>query len=148
MPRDGKRGPRNYGPRGCLLTVASVAALVIFFEVFYGMLDIWSPDQAQIQSAANDLVRRQLADEPITALTVAVIHSRKKRFSLTTDRWAVEGEVIVRDAETEERSRKPYVAVLHTICGDHLDLSCWVLEQLTYGDQIIRLRESPGSVIN
>lgn len=142
------RKPKNYGPRGCLLTIALIVALVIFFEVFYGMFDLWAPDHAQIQSAANDLVRRQLSDETISALTVTNIHSRKKRFSLSTDRWAVEGEFTLSGSDGSEPVSRPYVAILHTVCSDHTVLRCWVLEQLAYDDRILRLRESPGSVIN
>lgn len=142
------RKPRNYGPRGCLLTIALIGALVIFFEVFYGMFDLWAPDHVQIQSAANDLVRRQLADETISALTVTTIHSRKKRFSLSTDRWAVEGELTLPGPEGGAPERHAYVAIVHAVCSDHASLHCWVLEQLSYGDRIIRLREAPGSVIN
>ncbi len=142
------RRPRNYGPRGCLLTLVLVAALVLFFEVFYGMLDLWSPSADRIQAVANDLVRRQLTDQPIMALTVSAIHSRKKRFSLSTDRWAIEGDVILAETGDDLAGHHPYVAILHTVCDDHNDQRCWVLEQLTYGERIIRLRELPGSVIN
>lgn len=142
------RKPRNYGPRGCLLTLALIAGTVLFFEVAYEMLDRRSPDSDRIQAVTNDLVRRQLIDQPIMGITVAVIHSRKKRFSLSTDRWAVEGEVILATTAEADSERRAYVAILHTICDDHVDQRCWVLEQLTYGDRIMRLREPPSSVIN
>ncbi len=143
-----RRRPRSYGRRGCLMTLALIAALVLFFEVAYEAFDRRSPSSDRIQAMTNDLVRQQLIDQPIMAVTVAVIHSRKKRFSLSTDRWAVEGNVIIGETGDVEPDHRPYVAVLHTVCDDHLDQRCWVLEQLTYGDRIIRLREAPGSVIN
>lgn len=142
------RTPRSYGPRGCLLTLVLIGVLVLFFEVFYDMLDRNAPSTDQLQTVANDFVRRQLIDQPIAALTVVAIHSRKKRFSISTDRWAVEGEVLLRATGSGDAVRRPYVAVLHRVCDDLSDPRCWVLEQLTYGDEIIRLRDAPGSVIN
>jgi len=125
-----------------------IAALILFFEVAYEKLDWRSPDADRIQVMTNELVRELLADEPITGLTVVTIHSRKKRFSLSTDRWAIEGDVILAAPEGEQPDRRPYVAILHTLCDEHVDRRCWLLEQLTYGDRIIRLHEAPGSVIN
>lgn len=81
-------------------------------------------------------------------LTVASIHSRKKRFSLSTDRWAVEGDVVLDEGSGNPPARRPYVAILHTLCADHIERRCWVLEQLTYGEEIMRLRTPPSSVIN
>ncbi len=135
---------RNYGTRGCLLTIAIIAALVLLLETLFGWLDQRSPGLARIQAMANELVCRQLIDEPVMALTVHAIHRRKKRFTLTTERWAVEGEVILEGA----RPRVPYLALVHMICDDPIERACWVLEQLTYGDRIIRLRGRAGSVIN
>jgi flavin reductase (DIM6/NTAB) family NADH-FMN oxidoreductase RutF len=142
------RRPRSYGPRGCLLTLALVAALVLFFEFAYEAIDWRSPSSDRIQAATNDLVRRELVEQPIIALTVTAIHSRKKRFSLSTDRWAIEGEVVLAEAEDGAPDRHPYVAIVHTVCDDHIDRRCWVLEQLTYRDRIIRLQDAPDSVIN
>lgn len=147
MARAG-RAPRSYGPRGCLLTLTLLAALVLFFEVAYEMIDWRSPDADRIQAMTNDLVRELLFDQPIDTLTVSTIHSRKKRFSLSTDRWAIEGDVVLEQTGEAQPERRPYVAILHTVCSKHGDRRCWVLEQLTYGERVIRLREAPGSVIN
>ena len=142
------RTPRSYGPRGCLLTLALIAALVLFFEVAYDAFDRRSPSADRIQAMTNDLVRRQLSDQAIMVLTVTAIHSRKKRFSLSTDRWAIEGDVILAETAEAGSERRPYIAIVHTVCDDHIDRRCWVLEQLSYGDQILRLQEPPESVIN
>ncbi len=98
---------------------------------------------------ANQLVRNQLITEPVMALTVASVHTRKARFTLYTDRWAVEGEVVLQpDEDGTQPRREPYVAVLHTICDDPIDSKCWILERLTYGDRTIRLDDAKRSVIN
>ena len=130
------------------MTVALIAATVLFFEVIYEKFDRRSPSAGRIQAMTYDLVRRQLIDQPIMGLTVATIHSRKKRFSLSTDRWAVEGDVVLAEGTDTGPARRPYVAILHTICDDHIDRRCWVLEQLTFGEEMMRLREPPNSVIN
>jgi hypothetical protein len=138
----------NWGPRGCLIALALVAALALLLETLYGWIDRRSPGTERIEAMTNRLVRLQLADEPVVALTVAAIHARRKRFTWAADRWAVEGAVILDEGTPESRPRVPYVAVVHTVCDDHLDRACWVIEQLTYGERIIKLRPAPGSVIN
>jgi hypothetical protein len=121
---------------------------VLLLETLFGWLDERSPGLRRIEAMANELVRRELIDEPVLALTVRAIHTRKKRFTLMTERWAVEGEVILDGGAPEARPRVPYLALVHMICDDAYDHACWVLEQLTYGDRILRLRGRAGSVIN
>ncbi|MDP6951326.1 MAG: hypothetical protein QGF53_01065 [Alphaproteobacteria bacterium] len=136
---------RDYGPRGCLLTLAAMAAIVLVLEFAIGWSDRLGPGVERIQSVANEKVRRQLIEEDIAAITVRGVHPRRKRFTLLTERWAVEGDVIMAGAEGR---RVPYLALLHMTCSDAFDRRCWVLEQLTYGTHIMRLEGEAGSVID
>ena len=138
----------NWGPRGCLAVLALVAAFALALELLFGWIDRQSPALERIEAMTNRLVREQLADQPVAALTVAAIHARRKRFTWSTDRWAVEGEAILDAGAPEDRPRLPYLAVVHAACDDYLDRRCWVIEQLTYGERIIKLAPQPGLVIN
>ena len=142
------RRPRNYGPRGCLLTVAVVIAMAVGFQYVFAWIDQRAVSVERIQAMTNQLVRNQLIAEPVMGLTVASVHTRKTRFTLYTDRWAVEGEVILEPGADGATRREAYVAVLHTVCDDPIDNKCWVLERLTYGDRTIRLDDAKRSVIN
>ncbi len=143
------RRPRDYGPRGCLLTIAVVIAMAVGFQYVFAWIDQRAISTERIQAMTNQLVRNQLIAEPVMGLTVASVHTRKSRFTLFTDRWAVEGEVILEpDEDGGDARREPYVAVLHTVCDDPLDSQCWVLERLTYGDRTIKLDNAKRSVIN
>ena len=142
------RHPHNYGPRGCLLTIAILVAMALGFQYIFEWIDQRAIGLDRIQAMTNQLVRTQLIAEPVMALTVASVHTRKTRFTLYSDRWAVEGEVILEpDADGTER-REPYTAVVHTICDDPLDSQCWILERLSYGDQTIKIDDTKRSVIN
>jgi hypothetical protein len=136
---------RDYGPRGCLLTLAAMAAIVLALEFAIGWSDRLGPGVERIQAVSNERVRRQLVDEGIAVVTVRGIHPRRTRFTLFTERWAVEGEVILAD---EAATRVPYRALLHMTCSDAYDRRCWSLEQLTYGSHIMRLEGEAGSVID
>ena len=119
--------PRDYGPRGCLLTVAVVIAMAVGFQFAFAWIDQRAVSTERIQAMTNQFVRTQLIAEPVMGLTVASVHTRKTRFTLFTDRWAVEGEVILEpDEDGGETRREPYVAVLHIVCDDPLDSQCWV----------------------
>ena len=137
------RRRRNYGTRGCLLTIAALAAVLLAIELVIGWADR-NPNNERIQAATNDMVRRQLIDLPVMALTVAAIHPRKTRFTLGTERWSVQGEVIL----AGDGGRVPYLALIHLTCDDAYDRACWTLEQLTYDSRILRLVGRAGSVIN
>ena len=138
----------NWGPRGCLFALALIALLALLLETLDGWIDRRSPGVARIEAMTNRLVRIELVDEPVVALNVEAVHARRKRFTWAADRWAVEGAVILDQGAPEARPRVPYLAVVHTVCDDYLDNACWVIEQLTYGERIIKLRPAPGSVIN
>lgn len=136
---------RDYGPRGCLLTLAAMAAIVLALEFAIGWSDRLGPGVERIQAISNEMIRRQLIEEGVAVVLVRGIHPRRTRFTLFTERWAVEGEVILAD---EEATRVPYRALVHMTCSDAYDRRCWVLEQLTYGTRIMRLEGEAGSVIN
>ena len=138
------RRRRNYGTRGCLLTIAALAAFVLLLEMVIDWAERGDPSVERIQAAANDMVRRQLIDQPVMAVTVAAIHPRKTRFTLGTERWSVEGEVIL----AGDGGRVPYLALVHLTCDDAYDRACWTLEQLTYDSRILRLEGPARSVID
>ncbi len=136
---------RDYGPRGCLLTLAAMAAIVLVLEFAIGWSDRLGPGVERIQAVSNVMIRRQLIEEGVEVVTVRGIHPRRTRFTLYTERWAVEGDVILAGPEAR---RVPYLALVHMTCSDSIDRRCWTLEQLTYGTRIMRLEGEAGSVIN
>jgi hypothetical protein len=131
-----------------LLTIAVVVAMAVGFQYVFEWIDQRAVSLDRIQAMTNQLVRTQLIAEPVMALTVASVHTRKTRFTLYSDRWAVEGEVILEPSDDGTERREPYTAVVHTICDDPLNSQCWVLERLSYGDRTIKLDDTKRSVIN
>ena len=128
---------RNYGLIGCLVVIALLGSIVVGLYFVIQWIDARGPSEDRIKMVTVGMVTEALAGQPVTAVSVDSIHSRRKRFALSIERWAVQGQV-VEQTETGESDTVAYLAVVRTVCDDYKSLKCWQLSRLTVGNKPIR----------
>ncbi len=127
----------NYGPIGCVLVIAILGAVVAGLYYMSEWYKTQGPSEERISAVTIGLVKTAVGDPRVTGVNVTSIHTRRERFGLIVERWAVQGQIITR-TETGETGVEGYIAVIETLCDDYDALRCWRMGQLSVGDEIIR----------
>ncbi len=123
---------RNYGPRGCALTLALLAAVVVILLLVHRWIQASGPTDSQIRDQTRTLIEQEWRDGEVDGVKIVEIYAQSKRFQLWPSRWAVRGLVRYRP-EPNQLVDETFLAAVATVCNTYGDADCWSLDRLVVG---------------